>query len=133
LQRTKLKVRSFDLLSATTQICFIAVSNTFTNGILTERHSVTDERKALQDVLAKLDNELHRLNPIATPTTDFVYLSGTTVPNLGDFNVYGVLRAIQNLPIYQEMILSNRSFKKDEADGSLVVRWLHHMSKHLSN
>jgi hypothetical protein len=96
---------------------------------------VTDERKELTNVLAKLNNELHRLNPNATPTTtDYVYLSGTTIPNVGDFNVYGVLRAIQNLPIYQEIILSNHSSMNDgTSDGTSIVLWVQHMSKHISN
>ena len=99
-----------------------------------ERHNVTDERKALEDVLTKLYNELRRLNPKATPTTEYVYLSGTTIPNLGDVNVYGVLRAIQNLPVYQEMILSKHNLKEDDVtNGPSIVQWLHHMSKHISD
>jgi hypothetical protein len=100
---------------------------------------VTDERKALQDVLAKLNDELHRLNANNTSTTDYVYLSGTTTPNIGDINVYGVLRAIQHLPIYQEMILSKQRAKDDGDDGdgmtvgSPIVQWVNQMSKHMTN
>ena len=97
-----------------------------------ERHNVTDERRALEDVLIKLDTELYRLNPKASTSANYLFLSGTTTPNIGDLNVYGVLRAIQNLPIYQEMILSKRTSTNEEEMGeSPIVQWLHHMSKHI--
>ena len=93
---------------------------------------MTDERKALEDVLIKLDTELYRLNPKASTSANYLFLSGTTTPNIGDLNVYGVLRAIQNLPIYQEMILSKRTSTNEEEMGeSPIVQWLHHMSKHI--
>ncbi len=94
---------------------------------------MTDERKALNDVLVKLDNELRRLNPTLSST--YVYLSGTTVPNMGDFNVFGVLRAVQNLPIYTDMILSKRgtvTTLQEEAHGPPIQQWMSHMSQQIS-
>jgi hypothetical protein len=90
---------------------------------------VTDERKALNDVLVKLDNELRRLNP-ASLSSSYVYLSGTTVPNMGDFNVYGVLRAVQNLPIYTDMILSKRG-TDEGSHGPPIQQWMSHMSQQI--
>jgi hypothetical protein len=94
-----------------------------------ERHNVTDERKALDDVLIKLETELVRLNPPTvaeqSPATNssairvYTFLSGTNVPNLGDLSVYGVLRAIQHLPIYQETIVSR---------GGPIMEWTQSMS-----
>ena len=81
--------------------------------------------------MVKLHDELNRLNPKGT--TDYVYLSGATIPNLGDFNVYGVLRAVQHLPIYDEMIVSNRSTKGKEEMGMPppIAQWVQHMSQHI--
>lgn len=93
---------------------------------------MTDERKALNDVLNKLENELLRLNPQASKDAQYVYLSGMTTPNMGDFNVYGVLRAIQNLPIYQEMIVSKQTTTNETMDESPIVQWLSHMTQQIS-
>jgi hypothetical protein len=89
-----------------------------------ERHNVTDERKALEEVLIKFETELIRLNPSTVaeqnPVTnsnakrDYTFLSGTNIPNLGDLSVYGVLRAIQHLPIYQKMIVNR---------GGPIMEW----------
>ena len=88
---------------------------------------------ALNDVLAKLEGELLRLNPKTTSDSKYVYLSGTTIPNMGDLNVYGVLRVILNLPIYPEMILKNPINKEETKNESPIAQWVSQMSKQISD
>ena len=102
-----------------------------------EKHNVSDERMALENVLLQLESEIQRLNPSIVDNTNqqqepveqqqqlpFIYLSGLPYPNIGDIAVYGTLRAIQGLPIYDEIILHR---------GGPIVIWSNHMVHEMKN
>jgi hypothetical protein len=74
--------------------------------------------------LVKLESALQKLNPTTTndDRTAYLFLSGMERPNLGDLYVYGTLRAIHGLPIYEEIITQR---------GGPIVEWSHRMSKEL--
>lgn len=87
-----------------------------------EKHNVSDERQALQDVLVKLETALQQLNP--SDAVPYRFLSGLEHPNVGDLSVYGTLRAIQDLPIYQEVIADR---------GGPIVEWSRQVTKEIPN
>jgi hypothetical protein len=89
---------------------------------MAEKHNVSDERQALQDVLVKLEMALQQRNP--SDATVYRFLSGLEHPNVGDLSVYGTLRGIQDLPIYQE-IISER--------GGPIVEWSRQVTKTIPN
>lgn len=74
--------------------------------ILVEKRNITDERQALEDVLSSLEQELRR-KP---------FLSGhaSNQPDLGDLAVFGTLRAIEGLPVYDKFVRER---------GGLIVDW----------
>jgi hypothetical protein len=87
-----------------------------------EKHNVSDERHALQDVLVKLEAALRQGNP--PNTASYRFLSGLEHPNIGDLSVYGTLRAIQDLPIYREIITER---------GGPIVEWSRQVTKEIPN
>ena len=96
--------------------------------MLTEKRNITDERKALNEVLTRLEDEglgkgkkflsgtdvsvsyKHKWFIFKTvlPISDFVarrsFSSGTDMPNLADVAVYGTIRSIEGLPAHTEML-----------------------------
>jgi hypothetical protein len=98
------------------------ISRKFLLFALAEKHNVSDERRALQDVLLKLETALQQSNP--SHTASYRFLSGLEHPNIGDLCVYGTLRAIQDLPIYQEIITER---------GGPIVEWSQQVTKEIPN
>jgi hypothetical protein len=82
----------------------------------TEKRNITDERQALDEILVKLESEL-------TPSSSSsVYLSGGSHPDLGDITVFGVLRSIERLPIFESLIRQR---------GGPLVEWYDRMTKEM--
>ena len=77
-----------------------------------KRRNITDERQALEDVLVVLEKELESK----------FFLSGKKLPDLGDLYVYGTLRAIRGLPVYDTLV--------DERGGS-IFEWCERMETQL--
>lgn len=63
-----------------------------------EKRNITDERQALNEMLIQLENEGLK--------EDKEFLSGSSQPHLGDLAVYGVLRAIEGMPVHRELMES---------------------------
>lgn len=78
-----------------------------------KRRNITDERQALEDVLKVLEKALE----------GNFFLSGKKLPNLGDLYVYGTLRAIRGLPVYEELV--------DERGGP-IFEWCERMETQLA-
>lgn len=75
--------------------------------ITTEKRNITDERKALEDVLSTMERNggLHQ-------GRDF--LSGESKPSLiADISAYGVLRSIAGMPAHTEMVLERNGPLRD--------------------
>eukprot|EP00977_Amphora_coffeiformis_P001115 scaffold227_cov165-Amphora_coffeaeformis.AAC.28 len=63
----------------------------------TERMNITNEKEALDKVLAEIEDALQ--------SKDF--LSGRSEPSLGDLAVYGALRSIEGLPAHDRILNGN--------------------------
>jgi hypothetical protein len=90
--------------------------------VWTERHNVTNERQALEDVLLRLESALQKLNPDVSTRggeTKYIFLSKLEHVNISDLAVYGTLRAIQHLPIYDETIIQR---------GGPILEWSNRVS-----
>ena len=73
-----------------------------------EKRNITDEKKALDELLVRLENE--------GLGGGKQYLSGTETPNLGDIAVYGTLRSIEGLPAHSAIFESRE-------EGSPLSSW----------
>lgn len=73
----------------------------YINAVDTEKRNITDERKALDEVLVRLEKGLSDGNS---------FLSGKDEPNMGDIAVYGVLRSIEGLPAHKQVLEGRDEF-----------------------
>jgi len=78
-----------------------------------KRRNIIDERKALDEVLVVLEKELERKS----------FLSGTTQPDLGDLYVYGTLRAVRGLSVYDSLVKER---------GGAILDWCERMESQLA-
>jgi hypothetical protein len=62
-----------------------------------EKHHIVDERKALEDVLVRLERVLSQ--------EPFLSLHDE-VPNLDDLIVFGTLRCIEGLPVHDRFVMN---------------------------
>ena len=77
-----------------------------------KRLAINDERQALEDVLVVLEKELESK----------FFLSGKKMPDLGDLYVYGTLRAIRGLPVYETLV---------DDRGGPIFEWCERMETQL--
>lgn len=61
-----------------------------------ERKNITDERQALSDALTKLEEEGLSLAPFLS--------SQDNIPNLGDIAVFGTLRGLEGLQVFDNVM-----------------------------
>jgi len=78
-----------------------------------KRRNISDERQALEEILVVLEKELESKS----------FLSGQKLPDLGDLYVYGTLRAIRGLPVYESLVNQR---------GGHIVEWCERMEQQLA-
>ena len=78
-----------------------------------EKHNIEDEEKALEDALTKLEDGLEWQT----------YLSKKEKPDLGDLAVFGTLRAIEGLPVHEQLILKR---------GGSISTWYQRMKEQVA-
>jgi hypothetical protein len=86
---------------------------------LIEKRNITNERKALDDAIGKLETD-----GLKRPS---LFLSGTSEPDIGDISVYGVLRSIQGLPTHDEFVVK----RNQTHAGSELPVWYNRMTEKL--
>jgi microsomal prostaglandin-E synthase 2 len=81
------------------------------------KRGITDERQALNDVLAQWEEEGLGSNK--------TFASGKEEPNLGDLAVFGTLRAVEGLPAHSESVKQHR--------GGALPEWYDRMKQQVYN
>lgn len=72
--------------------------------LVVAKRGITDERHALNEVLAQWEEEGLGGNNL--------FASGKDEPNLGDLVVFGTLRAVEGLPAHSESVAQRRGLRE---------------------
>ena len=78
-----------------------------------ERKNITDEQQALSDALTKLEQE-------GLSNTPFLSKNGDAGPNLGDIAVFGTLRGLEGLEVFDSVMSKH---------DTILAPWYERMSQ----